>query len=838
MTKKQSTWKTREIGPVLDWQEKGSTLLLKTGEAEVWLTALSPDLIRIQMVPEESEPVKHSYAVAVSNGHWPACQGSLREGEHTLLWETRCGERPGLIVEITKTPFRLQIKRRDGSSVAAAAQAEGFSVIQKENADSGSGLVGSSWALQAPLGTRYYGFGQKPGFLDKRGRRLSFWATDETLHTPDNDELYQAIPFALSLDEKGRSAGIFVDCTARVTCDVAKSQSEIFKVEAMQPVLDSYVFAGPGPKDVIGQYTELTGRMELPPLWALGYQQSRYSYYPEEQVRRIALEMRARGLPCDVIYLDIHYMDGYRVFTWDEERFPNPRKMIEDLAAQGFKTVTIIDPGVKVDGRYEVFQEGIRQGNFICWPDGELFIGTVWPGRTAFPDFLREKTRLWWGDLHQGLLEAGVAGIWNDMNEPSCFARNTLPDEVLQGEDGQQLPHSQVHNAYGLTMAMATHAALRRLRPGKRPFLLTRSGYAGIQRYAAVWMGDNHSWWEHLRMSISMCLGMGLSGVPFVGSDIGGFSGDAQGELFVRWIQAGAFMPFYRNHSALGTARQEPWSFGPQVENIARKFLRLRYRLLPFLYNEFYRACQTGLPIMRPLFLEYPTDLETFHLSDQFLVGRDLLVCPVYQPGREKRLVYLPAGEWVDFWTGRYFAGSMHLAADAPLDRLPLFVRAGAILPMETPVDHTGERDGRLLFLHAYVPSRREVKKANSDVLGQLRLYEDQGEGFAYKEGQWAETSVFLRRSERGLTLEVGEPEGRFAPPRERVQVHLYVDESDRELIKTGKIKAAGTPVKLKEKAEIDLSLAAPQAAFGSLGELVVVVSTPNAAGFVLEIEA
>lgn len=793
-----------KLGSVRSWHTLDSTLFLETDQAQVLITLLALDLVRVQMVPKGTAPQNRSYAVITSPDYWQPVNVHLHEAEHVMKWQAGSA---GITVEIEKDPLRLTIKRADHSHATACTPGEGLAVMRR-----GIEATGSAWSLQAPSDLHYYGFGQKQGFLNKRGERLSQWATDEPLHILEHDELYQAIPFFLTLDQEGRSAGIFIDCPSRVTHDVAKARPDVCQIETALPVLDAYIFAGPDPKNVIERYTELTGRIELPPLWALGYQQCRYSYYPEERVREIAAQMRAREIPCDVIYLDIHYMDGFRVFTWDRERFPNPRQMVADLAADGFKTVTIVDPGVKVDGRYEVFQAGIRDGHFVCHPDGELFIGTVWPGRTAFPDFLRAETRSWWGELHRELVcQVGIAGIWNDMNEPSCFARNTFPPEVLQGEEGEQQLHAEVHNVYGQTMAMATHAGLKRLQPDKRPFLLTRSGYAGIQRYAAVWMGDNHSWWEHLRLAIPMCLGMGLCGVPFVGTDIGGFQHDAKGELFARWLQMGALMPFCRNHAAYQTADQEPWSFGPEIEDIARRFLRLRYRLLPFLYNEFYKASTTGLPIMRPLFLQYPQDPATFEISDQFLLGEDLLVCPVYQPGASKRLVYLPPGEWVDFWTGERLNGKQHIIAEAPLERMPLFVRSGAIIPMELPINHTGERDGKKLFLHVYLPTENS---------GCLELYEDRGEGFGYQTGEWAKTTVTAQPAGNGFMVQVGNPRGEFAPPREEVIVHLHLGKNARDLLRRWQVNVAGA-----------------SAAVGPLGELVVTVPTPNAAGFVLQIE-
>lgn len=758
------------------------TLVLHLADAELSIRPLVADLIQLRIRNGSAQPLP---SVAVIKQDWPAVESALLETDDQLLLTT-----PALTVAVSKNPLRIRFLDRSGRVIAGDHASGGL-----------SGEAGQiTWKQEAPAGTRYYGFGQKLGFLDKRGRKMTLWNTDEPHHAPDVDQLYQSVPFFLALQE-GEAHGLFIDSTARITYDMAKSEPDAYTVTAETEALDAYFFAGPDPKAIISRYTELTGRMELPPRWALGFQQCRWSYPTEARVREIARELRERKIPCDVIYLDIDYMDGYRVFTWDKERFPNPQQLVADLAEQGFKVITIVDPGVKVDGQYAVFREGVANRHFVNHADGELFIGTVWPGKTAFPDFCREETRRWWGDLHGGYVsEVGIAGIWNDMNEPSCFARNTFAPTTVQGEDGAQVPHSQVHNAYGHLMAQATYDGLKRLQPTMRPFILTRSGYAGTQRYSAVWMGDNHSWWEHLLGAMPICMGMGLSGLPFVGTDMGGFSGDCDGELLARWTQMGALTPFARNHAANGTRDQEPWAFGPQVEAICREYLELRYRLMPFLYNEFYQASQTGLPIMRPLLLEYPADPAVQNLSDQFLVGRDLLAAPVYQPGATHRMLYLPAGEWIDFWTGRRLSGPAHIVAEAPLHRMPLYVRAGAIIPMGPVMQHTGEGPARELTLKVYAGQS-----------GHLDLYEDEGEGY----GPSSLTAIALEDGSDSLTLTVASPTGSYLPPRATVCAELYLDRPAAAVLVNGQ------PAAFETTAD---------------GALRILIETPNASGFTLSV--
>jgi alpha-glucosidase len=510
---------------------------------------------------------------------------------------------------------------------------------------------------------------------------------------------------------------------------------------------------------ILERYTRLTGRMPLPPRWMLGYHQSRWSYYPEAQVREVADEFRRRRIPCDVVHLDIHYLDGYRVFCWDRERFPDPPRLLADLGEQGFRAIAILDPGVKVDPGYHVHDEGLARDAFCRLPGGGLFQGPVWPGRCYLPDFTDPAVRAWWGDLYQPLLEEGLAGFWNDMNEPAIFG-GEMPSTVRHSYEGQGAAHGPIHNVYGLQMARASAEGLERLRPGARLPLISRSGYAGLQRYALVWTGDNHSTWAHLRLGISICLNLGLSGLAFCGPDIGGFAGDCDGELLARWTQVGALTPFFRNHSAIGTAPQEPWAFGEPYESICRRWIELRYELLPYIYTAAWQAAQTGLPMMRPLSLAFPDDLRTYSLDDQFLLGDALLAAAVGHPGQRVRGVYLPGGQWYDFWTGRPAAGQIEAAA--PLERLPLYVRAGSVLPRGPVMQHTGEWPPEVLHLHVYPGD------------GQSWLYEDDGLTRDYGSGAFQLTCFLSQAAPGGDLVVLREVEGGFDPGYSRFQIHVH----------------------------------------------------------------
>jgi len=593
--------------------------------------------------------------------------------------------------------------------------------------------------------TAFLGFGERTGDLNKKGKKLMNWNTDNPHHTPDVDHLYQSHPFFLAWNPQV-SYGIFFDNTYRSYFDMGGENENYYYFFAEDGELDYYFIYGPTPKEVIEGYTELTGRCYLPTIWALGYQQSRWSYKDENEVKKIAERFKEENIPCNVIYLDIDYMDGFRVFTIDKNKFPNFEKMIEELNKEGFRVVPIIDPGVKKDDSYEVYKEGIEKNYFCKKENGEIFVGHVWPGESVFPDFVREEVRKWWGEKQRILLEKGISGIWNDMNEPSIipsfdykmmrllfyhlkfkepprvpsflekedFYSKTLSADVVHGEN-KEFPHDEIHNVYGLLMAKASFEGWRDAKPEERPLIITRAGFSGIQKYSAVWTGDNKSAWEHLYMSIIMLQNLGISGVPFIGADVGGFWGDCEPELFARWIELGIFYPFFRNHSAINTKNQEPWEFGEHIEDIARKYIKLRYKLMPYLYSLFYEAKEKGTPILRSLILEFPKDPNAIKYEDEFMFGPSFLVAPIYEKGKNERDVYLPEGTWYNFWNNETFKGANIVKVEAPLDIIPIFVKAGSIIPMR------GE--GNKIELRVY-PGE-----------GEFLYYEDDGISWDYEKG-------------------------------------------------------------------------------------------------------
>lgn len=603
----------------------------------------------------------------------------------------------------------------------ALKEAEGHSVEEE-----GAGAVEVVKCMEG--GEAFYGLGDKTGFLNKRGYEYVMWNTDDPAPQMDNfKSLYKSIPFFITLRDDA-VFGLFYDNPYRSCFDMGKESDEYYWYGAADGNLDYYLIAGDSMAEVVGGYTYLTGTAPLPQKWTLGYQQCRWSYMSDAEVRSVAEHMRKCGIPCDAIHLDIDYMDRYKVFTWtpDQERYPDPEKLISDLADDGIKIVTIIDPGVKVEEGYSVYDEGVEKGYFAKTPEGDIYVNEVWPGDAVYPDFGKKEVRSWWGKNQQFLLDKGVRGVWNDMNEPASF-RGQLPPDVVFTDEDEISNHARMHNLYGHNMAKATYEGLKE-RDGRRPFVITRACYAGTQKYSTAWTGDNHSIWAHLQMVIPQLCNMGLSGMPFVGTDVGGFGSDCTKELLCRWVEAGCFSPLFRNHSAMGTRYQEPWQFDEETVRIYRKAVELRYHLIPYYYDLFWEEEKTGLPIMRPLVLHYEKDETARECNTEFLVGRNLLAAPVVTQGDRKKMVYLPAGVWYDYWTGERLesADGKWIVRDAPLDTCPLYVKAGTILPVWPKQSFVGEKDTDSVLMLEIYPGE-----------GSWEHFQDDGESFDYRDGKY-----------------------------------------------------------------------------------------------------
>lgn len=749
-------------------------LLDTTSGAKVLVEFYGVNVVRVRVTPTGKFERDYSYAIDPES-KFTEPKIAVSQTVKTITLTKSDGTR----IIIQKAPFSLDVIDDRGNPV-----------IQNDPTDPTSfnlatGEVKTTMLRRSEAET-YYGFGEKAfAEMSRNGKFIVNWNTDTFSYPIGTDPIYQSIPFFTALYD-GRAYGLYFNNTFRTWFDMGAKSPDKYSFGANGGELDYFVFTGSkdkSPKEVLADYSNLTGKTSLPPIWALGNQQSKWSYFPESRVREIADGFRKNRIPADVIYLDIDYMDGYRVFTWDKTRFPDPPKLISDLKNDGFQTVLIIDPGIKVDENYSIYKDGQKNGIFVKSPNGTEINRDVWPQASAFPDFTDAKAREWFGRQFQAPISQGVSGFWNDMNEPGVFMNErtekpeilhhpakTFPYNTPHKGDGLADTHRRYHNLFGMQMARSTFEGVKKITPEKRPFVLTRAGFAGIQRFSAVWTGDNYASWDHLALSIPMLTNMGVSGVPFVGCDVGGFNDRPSGELYARWLQAAALTPFFRSHSVGWAGNKEPWEYGDEFTAINRSTVELRYKFLPYLYTLFKEHENTGSPVMRPLWYEFPADKRTYLISDEYLVGRDLLVAPVVKEGMRNRQVYLPAGfDWVNWWTGEKLEGGKEHNVDAPLDRLLIFGRAGAMFPMQGVIQHTGEMPSQPVTLTIIAGVTAEKMETAS-------LYQDAGEGYAYRKGVWKiinfehrPGSIKIRRSGdfRGQSLKFIEVLGIAAAPKQ-----------------------------------------------------------------------
>ncbi|XP_064945424.1 uncharacterized protein LOC135596993 isoform X3 [Musa acuminata AAA Group] len=614
--------------------------------------------------------------------------------------------------------------------------------------------------IQFPSGTSFYGTGEVSGRLERTGSRIFTWNTDAWGYGPGTTSLYQSHPWVLAVLPDGKALGVLADTTRRCEIDLRNASTVKFVSDAVYPIITFGPFDSP--TEVLMSLSHAIGTVFMPPKWSLGYHQCRWSYESDVKVLEIARTFREKGIPCDVIWMDIDYMDGFRCFTFDKERFSDPKSMVNDLHASGFNAIWMLDPGIKSEEGYFVYESGSENDAWIKKADGKPFVGEVWPGPCVFPDFTQQSTRLWWVELVKDFISNGVDGIWNDMNEPAVFktVTKTMPESNIHRGDanfGGCQNHSHYHNVYGMLMARSTYEGMKMANSNKRPFVLTRAGFIGSQRYAATWTGDNLSNWEHLHMSLSMVLQLGLSGQPLSGPDIGGFAGDATPKLFGRWMGLAALFPFCRGHTEKGTADHEPWSFGEECEDVCRLALLRRYRLLPHIYTLFYMAHTKGTLVAAPTFFADPKDPQLRKVENSFLLG-PLLICASTVPnqGSHECSTVLPEGVWLRFDFG-----------DPHPDLPTMFLRGGSIIPVGHPLQHVGEAnltDELSLFI---------ALDENGKAAGVL--YEDDGDGYGYTQGDYLLTYYTAEIDSSVLTVKVLKSEGSWKRPQRALQVKLLL---------------------------------------------------------------
>ena len=767
------------VDSVANSQSLRDGIQIQSGAATMRIVALRDDILRIRIASGNGLPEDVSWAVS-GDIRSKSVDVEAVQDDSSVGFRTKALE-----VRIERGPLRLVIRDLSGNVISADAvgrpvkfQLGGFSLYKE--------MLG---------GEHYFGLGDKTGQFDRGGQSYTLWNTDVGPQE-SVDPLYKSIPFYLAVSGT-HSYGLFLDNTWRTWFDFGKQARDVLAFGAEGGPIDYYFIYGPSPKHVVESYADLTGKPPLPPLWSLGFQQSRYSYTPESQLREIADRLRADRIPSDVVYLDIDYQDRNRPFTVNAKTFPNFPGLVSDLRKQHFHLVNITDLHIAhaANQGYAPYDSGHASDQFVKNPDGSEFVGVVWPGPAVFPDFTRAQTRGWWGNLYQQFVKDGVSGFWNDMNEPSVFdgPGKTMPLNTVHrieepGFARRTATHAEIHNIVGLENARATYEGLLKLLPDERPFVLTRATYAGGQRYGFTWTGDNSATWNHLRLASQMVLNLGISGIPFVGADVGGFNGSPSPDLLTRWVELAAFSPFFRDHATKGSLPHEIWNNGPGPEAIRRRYIETRYRLLPYIYTLAEESSRTGLPLMRPVFLEFPEIFAPAYpgfdnLDTEFLLGRDLLIAPPpFGEMANDYAVSYPPGTWFDFWTGEKMPPQPHgpdivtvatagpdakfpepIAIHPPIETLPVYVRAGSVIPFQPLIQSTDEKPNGPLELDVY---------PGADCRGSLYL--DDGHTFAYQHGEFLRQSFTCDSSAGSLRLHFQAREGSYKPWWNSIEAVIY----------------------------------------------------------------
>ncbi len=720
------------------------------------ITVYGPSIIRVRL---DKKPLARDFSYAVITGA-EKTKTIITQSNESILLTT-----DSIKVVVNKKPFFIAFYTPDGQLINRDEPGLSTSWIGEEV---------TSYKTMMP-DERFIGLGEKTGPLDRQGKGYTNWNSDVYGYAVEQDPLYSTIPFYIGIHHH-LNYGIFLDNTYQSDFNFGASNNRFSSFGARGGEMNYYFIYHKRLADIITSYTFLTGRMKMPPLWSLGYQQNRYSYYPEAEVMRIAQTLREKQIPCDGITLDIHYMDNYQLFTWDKNRFSNPLGMTGKLNALGFKLTVIVDPGIKIQPGAAAYESGVKDSVYIKYPDNTFYTGQVWPGWCNFTDFTSEKGRAWWRKQVKFFSDNGVSGIWNDMNEIATWGQK-MPSNVLFNYDGAETSHLQAHNVYGMQMARSSYEGARD-NFKERPFVLSRSGYAGLQRYAAVWTGDNRAEENHMLLGVRLINSLGISGVPFAGMDIGGFTGGASATLFTRWVQIGAFIPYFRNHSALNTKSSEPWAYGEDALANCRNYINLRYKLLPYLYSTFYESTQNGLPVMRSLAINYTFNPKIYDTAyqNQYMFGNAFMIAP-FESTKEFGKIYFPEGNWYNLYTDEKYEGKQELIQPLSITRLPVFVKESSIIPMQSLVQTTSESPTDTLVLHIY----------NGDIYNEFVYYEDDGKSFDYEKNDFNKRSIIFNPLTHQVIL--GEVSGSFKSKFHHVKLVMHAFEGIRY------IKVDGKPV-------------------------------------------
>jgi alpha-glucosidase len=741
MSKKLKRVLSESLGSLVDWSTTHNTLTGKTTNGNFRIILYNDGIARITASKDDTYE-DFSYAVIAT----PEFPGVTVEDRSSHL-EIRTNS---FIIRITKAAVRFSFFTLDDN------------VINEDDAAFGTSWIGEQVTTYKMIqeGERFIGLGEKTGPLDRRGTGYQNWNTDNFGYGVSADPLYCTTPFYIGIHHN-LAYGIFFDNSYKSFFNFGASNNRFASFYADGGEMDYYFIHGASVSQILEHYSFLTGKMEIPPLWSIGYQQCRYSYYPDKEVLNLARTFRDKDIPADTIVFDIHYMDDYKIFTWNKRDFSDPERLLSELREMGFHVVVMCDPGIKAEKGYQTYEDGVNRDVFIKYPDGTYYTGQVWPGWCHFPDFTNPEARAWWKDQFKDYVNLGIEGFWNDMNEIATWGQ-MLPENIELDFEGNKASMRRGRNIYGFQMARSTYEGAKALLGGRRPFNLTRSAYSGIQRYAAVWTGDNVAYDEHMILGVRLVNSMGLAGIPFTGYDIGGFVGDAHNKLFARWISIGTFSPFFRGHSMINSRDSEPWAYGEEVEQISRNYIKFRYMMLPYIYSLFYEASKTGMPVQRSLAIDYTHDHKIYdgQYQNQYLFGPSILVAPV-ESTRDFVKVYFPAGEWFSLYDGKKYQGNNEVIVECPVQRLPVFVKGGALIPMKPVLPNT-KVVSELLILHAYIGSH------NSSFM----FYEDDGTTFEYQQNKYSKRELELRVNERKIVLHAAE--GEYQPAYKVIRIVFH----------------------------------------------------------------
>ncbi|HMR82924.1 MAG TPA: glycoside hydrolase family 31 protein [Niabella sp.] len=735
----------KNTGKIISYERLSSGISGNTEMTLFEVRAVSNNIIRVRV---SKEKVLSDFSYVLTAKETPV-NVTVEEKDDVIYMATR-----DILVEVEKRPsFRVTFRNRAGEILNEDVTGEAF----------GTTFIGNKVSIYKKMqeGERFVGMGEALGNLDRRGTGITLNNTDTYKYEDPRLPMYVSVPFYIGIHHK-RQYGIFYNNTYKSFFNFGLSTPGFTSVNMEGGDADYFFIYDESVGKIIGHYTSLTGRIQLPPLWGIGYHQSRCSYYPQQKVEWIAETFRQKQIPLDCIVLDADYQQDYQPFRVNKERFPDMLALAASLAKKQVELTASVYPGVAIDSAYHSYVDGLKNDVFIKYADGSLFETEISPVKCYLPDYTNPKTRTWWKGKMKWLPDNGIHGYWNDMNEPA-IGGSYLPDNLLFDFEGKKANALEAKNLYGFLMARSSYEAALQNTANRRPFVLTRSGFAGVQRYAAVWSGDNTANDAGLLSSVLLNNQLGLSGIPFCGHDIGGFIGNGSGDLFVRWMQIGVFSPFCRNHKGCGGPAAEPWVYGDEIEAVSKTFIGFRYRLMPYLYAAFYEASQTGMPVARSLCINYPFDDKVYdsNYQYQFLFGGDMMVVPVTSAERSKK-IYLPKGDWYNIYTGEKITGEQEQEKVVPVHQLPIYIKASAIIPMQSGIQSTKEKPADTLFVHVFNGKEKNV----------FTYYEDDGETLQYQEGEYYKRQIIFDPLKKQITLQSAE--GRHRSHFKQLQVIFH----------------------------------------------------------------